>query len=93
MHDLQEYSRMIQAHTAYEETLLYPQLRTVVSGSAYDQLEKTLRDADRKKFGTEGFSGLLAKVAELEKQAGIRGLAQFTPTMAREQTAMGTPTR
>ena len=75
------YSQMIQAHTAYEETLLYPQFRTVLSDKDYEQLQKTVADADRKKLGAEGLPGLLAKVTDLEKSVGITGLAQFTPRL------------
>jgi len=90
--DIQAYTRMLNAHTAYEETLLYPQIRTVVPASEYDQLEKNICDMARQKLGPQGFSGLVAKIAELEKSAGITGLAQFTARVGRE-TAMGTPTQ
>jgi hemerythrin-like domain-containing protein len=90
--DIQAYTRMINAHTAYEETLLYPQMRTVIPASEYDPLEKNIAEMTRQKLGPQGFSGLVAKVAELEKSAGITGLAQFTARAGRE-TAMGTPTQ
>ncbi len=75
------YTQLIHAHTAYEETLLYPQIRAMLSDSDYNQLHKTIADADRQKLGPEGFSGLLAKVTDLEKSAGITSLAQFTPRL------------
>jgi hemerythrin-like domain-containing protein len=75
------YTHMIRAHTAYEETLLYPQIRAMLSENDYNQLQKTIADADRQKLGPEGFSGLLVKVTDLEKSVGITGLAQFTPKL------------
>ncbi len=86
------YTRMLQAHTAYEETLLYPQIRVVASDADYDRLQKTLQDASRQKLGPQGFAGLLAKVADLEKSAGITGLAQFTPKIAGEAVVRPTST-
>ncbi len=86
--NIREYMHMIQAHTAYEETVLYPQIRTVAGGQ-YNQLETTLRDLTRTTLGTGGFAGLLTKVEDLERSAGITSLAQFTPKLSR-QTAMGT---
>jgi hemerythrin-like domain-containing protein len=77
--NLMAYVRMIQAHTAYEETLLYPQIRVVASEADYDRFQRTLQEADRKKLGPEGVAGLLDKVAALEKSVGITSLAQFTP--------------
>lgn len=91
--NLMAYSRMIQAHTSYEETLLYPQIRMVVSDADYDRLQKTLQDADRQKLGPEGIAGLLAKVADFEKAAGITSLAQFTPKISGEATVRPTGTR
>jgi len=91
--DLRAYTRMLAAHTAYEETSLYPLLRTAVSPQEYEQMERTLHEADRKKMGPQGFAGLVAKVAELESTAGITGLAQFTERVPTERTAMETPTR
>ncbi len=90
--NLMAYARMIEAHTAYEETLLYPQIRTVASQADYEQLWKTLQDADRKKLGPEGVVGLLSKVADLERSAGIMGLAQFTPKIGGEPIARETST-
>ncbi|MCL5281759.1 MAG: hemerythrin domain-containing protein [Planctomycetes bacterium] len=88
--NLMAYTRMIEAHTAYEETLLYPQIRTVASEADYEQLWKALQDAERRKFGPEGVAGVLNKVVDVERSAGIMGLAQFTPKtgepVARETT-------
>jgi len=88
--NLMAYARMIEAHTAYEETLLYPQIRTVASDADYEQLWKALQEADQKKLGPAGISGLLSKVADLERSAGIMGLAQFTPKIGGEPVARET---
>jgi len=88
--NIRAYVHMLQAHTAYEETLLYPQIRTVASASQYDQLNKALQDMSRTALGAQGFAGLVTKVGELEKSAGITSLAQFTPKAMR-QTARETP--
>jgi hemerythrin-like domain-containing protein len=90
--DIQAYVRMLNAHTAYEETLLYPQIRTAIPASEYDQLKKNISEMTRQKLGPQGFSGLVAKIGELERSAGITGLAQFTARAGRE-TAMGNPTQ
>ena len=91
--NLMAYVHMIQAHTAYEETLLYPQIRAIASDADYERLQATLQDADRTKLGPEGVPGLLNKVADLERSAGIMGLAQFTPKPSGEPVARETSTR
>jgi len=88
---LTAFTRMMQAHTAYEESMLYPAIRSITSDTDYDRLQKTMQDMDRKKFGAEGFAGMVAKVAELEKAAGITSLAQFTPKPG-APVAQATPT-
>ena len=93
LRDLLAYVRMIQAHTAYEESLLYPQIRAIASETDYERLQRTLQDAQRKKLGPEGFVGLLNKVADLERSAGIMGLAQFTPKPGGEPVARETSPR
>ena len=87
------YLNMIRAHTAYEESMLYPQIRAVLSDRDYDQLQKTLAEAGRKKLGPEGINGLLAKVADLERSVGITSLAQFTPRLGTEPVARENPAR
>lgn len=91
--DLKAYVRMIQAHTAYEETQLYPQIHTVMSPKGFEQLLTRIQDADNKALGAGGFAGLLAKITDLERSAGITSLAQFTPKVTGGQTAMANPPR
>ncbi len=90
--NLMAYANMMEEHTAYEETLLYPQIRALASEADYERLQKMMQDAQRQMFGPEGVAVLLNKVVDLERSAGIMGPAQFTPKIdgepaARETTA------
>jgi len=93
---LMDYSRMMLAHTAYEETLLYPQIAAVAGDGEYNKLQQTLLEANKQQLGPAGFAGMLVKVADLEKMAGITGLAKFTPKpgvpLAAETPKPGAPT-
>ncbi len=81
------YLNWIRPHTAFEETMLYPQIRATLPDRDYEQFQKTLTEATRKKLGPEGFNGLLQKVTELEKSVGVTSLAQWTPKVSTEPVA------
>ena len=77
--NLMAYARMIQAHTAYEETLLYPQIRSVASDTDYDRLQKTLQDAESQEARSGGRCRPVEQGGGPGEIGGHQGLAQFTP--------------
>lgn len=76
---LESFVRMYAPHEAREDTVLFPALRRLVSAHEYDALGETFEDEEHKKFGQEGFEGMVERVAGLEKTLGIYDLKQFTP--------------
>lgn len=76
---LESFVRMYAPHEAREDTVLFPALRRLVSAHEYDALGEAFEDEEHRKFGQEGFEGMVDKVAGLEKTLGIYDLKQFTP--------------
>jgi hemerythrin-like domain-containing protein len=76
---LESFTRMYAPHEAREDTVLFPALRGLVSAHEYDALGETFEDEEHRKFGREGFEGMVDRVAALEKTLGIYDLKQFTP--------------
>jgi hemerythrin-like domain-containing protein len=76
---LESFVRMYAPHEAREDTVLFPALRRLVSAHEYDALGEAFEDEEHRKFGQEGFEGMVEKVAGLEKTLGIYDLKQFTP--------------
>jgi hemerythrin-like domain-containing protein len=76
---LESFTRMYAPHEAREDTVLFPALRRLVSAHEYDALGKVFEDEEHRKFGKEGFEGMVDRVAGLEKAIGIYDLKQFTP--------------
>jgi hemerythrin-like domain-containing protein len=76
---LESFTRMYAPHEAREDTVLFPALRRLVSAHEYDALGETFEDEEHRKFGQEGFEGMVERVAGLEKTLGIYDLKQFTP--------------
>jgi hemerythrin-like domain-containing protein len=73
------FLRMYRPHAAREDTVLFPDLRTIVSKKEFEDLGEEFEDKEQKLFGEGGFEKIVAQVAELEKSLGIYELAQFTP--------------
>lgn len=79
MKAMEGFIRMYRPHEAREDTVLFPALRGIVSPHEFDALGELFEDREHQLFGREGFEGVVAQVAELEKRLGIYDLAQFTP--------------
>jgi len=78
MASLRLFARMYRPHAAREDTVLFPQLRSVVSSNEFDALGEEFEDKERELFGEEGFEGVVGRVTALEEQLGIHDLASFT---------------
>jgi hemerythrin-like domain-containing protein len=76
---LESFTRMYAPHEAREDTALFPAFRRLVSAHEYDALGEAFEDEEHRKFGQEGFEGMVERVAGLEKTLGIYDLKQFTP--------------
>ncbi len=78
---LQAFSRMYRPHAAWEDTVLYPAFRSVVTPQEFDALGDRFEEREQQRFGKNGFEKIVDQVAGLEKQLGIYDLAQFTPKL------------
>ena len=76
---LRQFIRMYRPHETREDTVLFPAIRQVVTPKEFDILGDKFEDQEKAVFGADGFEGIVAKVAGLEKSLGIYDLAQFTP--------------
>jgi hemerythrin-like domain-containing protein len=76
---LRQFVRMYRPHEAREDTVLFPELRKIVSAHEFDALGEQFETNEHEQFGADGFELYRDKVADLEKQLGIYDLAQFTP--------------
>jgi hemerythrin-like domain-containing protein len=78
-HALAQFVRMYRPHEAREDTVLFPELHSIISAHEYAALGEQFEDKEHELFGKEGFEGVVVQVGELEKKLGIYELAQFTP--------------
>jgi hemerythrin-like domain-containing protein len=78
---LDTFNRMYRPHEATEDTVLFPNLRKIVSRNEYDSMGGDFEEQEHKLFGAEGFEGMVEKVAGIEKQLGIYDISAFTPAV------------
>jgi hemerythrin-like domain-containing protein len=78
---LDTFNRMYRPHEAREDTVLFPNLRKIVSRNEYDSLGEDFEEQEHKLFGADGFEGVVDKVAAIEKQLGIYDISSFTPAV------------
>jgi hemerythrin-like domain-containing protein len=76
--ELAAFVRMYEPHAAREDTVLFPALHDIVTGSEYDALGEEFERREHKQFGEDGFERAVAEIDAIEKSLGIEDLALFT---------------
>jgi hemerythrin-like domain-containing protein len=76
---LRQFNRMYAPHEAREDTVLFPEIRKVVSKHEFGALGEDFEKKEHQLFGEDGFEKMVDRVASIEKALGIYDLAQFTP--------------
>ncbi len=77
---LKKFIVMYRPHEAREDTVLFPQVRSLLSEEAFKKLGEKFEDLEHELFGPEGFQAIVRKVESIEKELGIYRLEQFTPS-------------
>jgi hemerythrin-like domain-containing protein len=75
---LQQFSRMYQAHAAREDTVLFPAFRALFSERAFTALGERFEEQETRLLGDHGFEKALEEVGQLERALGIDDLAKYT---------------
>jgi len=76
---MQEFIQTYRPHAAWEDTVLLPAFRSIVTPREFDELGEKFEAKERALFGKEGFEKMVESVGEIEKKLGIHELSQFTP--------------
>lgn len=76
---LQKFIRMYRPHAAREDTVLFPEVRLLISKEEFKELSEKFEDLEHELFGENGFENIIKKVEALEKELDIYNLEQFTP--------------
>lgn len=71
-------ARMYEAHTAWEDTVVFPAWKKTMSAKALDEVSEEFEDIEHKTFGGDGFDWGLDQVAAVERRLGLGDLARYT---------------
>jgi hemerythrin-like domain-containing protein len=77
--DLAAFVRMYEPHEAWEDTVIYPQLRAATTQRVLDELAERFADLENAKYGDAALATMVSRVSGVEEQLGIADLAAFTP--------------
>jgi hemerythrin-like domain-containing protein len=76
---LDGFATMYEIHTAKEDTLVFPAWRNSLSAAQLDAAANAFEDAERSRFGRDGFEDAVKKIGDLEGRLGLADLDRFTP--------------
>lgn len=76
---LKDFIIMYRPHAAREDTVLFPQLRSLISDDEFEKLGESFETKEHALFGKQGFEGIVKQVAQLEQELELYELDQFTP--------------
>lgn len=76
---LHQFIDMYRPHEAREDTVLFPQVRSLLTEQEFEALGKKFEEWEHQLFGEHGLKSILAQIEDIEKQLGIYKLDQFTP--------------
>jgi hemerythrin-like domain-containing protein len=77
---LQKFIKMCRPHEAREDTVLFPQVRSLISEREFLELGEKFETLEYDLFGEDGFEAMVKRVESIEKELDIYNLGQFTPT-------------
>ena len=77
------YARMYRAHAAYEDSVLLPAFRDLVSENKFREIGEEYREQEKERFGSAGVAGMLEELGEIERVLDIGSLDAFTPSERR----------
>lgn len=78
---LKKFIKMYRPHEAREDTVLFPEVRSLINKKELEELSDKFEEIEHEFFGKEGFFGIVKKVEDIEKELGIYNLEQFTPSL------------
>jgi hemerythrin-like domain-containing protein len=76
---LKSFDRMYAPHEAREDTVVFPTFRDIMPAREFAEMGERFEAEEHRRFGAAGFTGIVDRVAGIEKELGIYNLSEFTP--------------
>ena len=75
---MEGFARMYEAHTAFEDTILFQAWRQSMSGEQLKEMSEKFEDIEHEEFKGDGFDIAQSTITDIEKRLGLDNLQNFT---------------
>ena len=75
---LDGFVRMYAAHTAFEDTIVFPAWKKTLSQKQLDEAGEQFEEIERQQFKGDGFDMAAAEISRIEQRLGLHDVARFT---------------
>ncbi|HZZ32325.1 MAG TPA: hemerythrin domain-containing protein [Phenylobacterium sp.] len=75
---LGDFARMYEAHTAYEDTIVFQAWRKSLSKAQLKEAGDQFEDIERAQFKGDGFDMAVDQITQIEQRLGLHDLGRFT---------------
>jgi hemerythrin-like domain-containing protein len=82
---LNTFNQVYRRHAAWEDTVLFPAFRSIISPKDFAAVGETFEREEEKLFGPDGYEKIVGQVADLEKKLAIYDIQLFTPKLSAPQ--------
>jgi hemerythrin-like domain-containing protein len=79
---LEGFARMYEAHTAYEDTVVFQAWKKTLSKQQLDEAGDAFEQIEKAQFKGDGFDMAVDQIAGIEQRLGLHDLGRFTPAPA-----------
>jgi hemerythrin-like domain-containing protein len=79
VHAMRSFDRMYAPHEAREDTVVFPTFRDIMPAREFAEMGERFEDEEHRRFGAAGFTGIVDRVAGIERELDIYQLSKFTP--------------
>ena len=78
---LDSFARMYHAHSAREDTIIFPSWKQALTAAQFEELSEKFEEIEHEQFGADGFDEALKQIGNIEQELGIQDLTVFTAPM------------
>jgi hemerythrin-like domain-containing protein len=75
---LDSFAAMYEAHTAFEDTIVFQAWRKALSKKQLDEASDQFEDVEKAQFKGDGFDMAVDQIAAIERRLGLHDLARLT---------------
>lgn len=79
---LESFARMYEAHTAWEDTIVFQAWKKTLSRSQLEEAGDQFEDIEKAQFKGDGFDLAVDQIARIEQRLGLHDLARMTAPRA-----------